>query len=278
MQSFGPRSPISALTLRALLVTVCLMAVASTLGEVVWEKSFATAIKKAVASKKPIFVDFYAEWCGPCKMLESDVFSDPRVKSLLEQAVCLRIDVDQNQADAEKFKVTGIPRLLLLSSDGKGSKWDAVGYRDADTFLEELSEAMKVKAAVMAAPTKPIPVPPALEKTRTALSNGTFGQLKAQDPASAKQGIALLVQKLGAFKEPDFKPIAALLQKAGRDAIPALIEGMGHKALAVRVGSYKVVQTILSKDELKGLSFDPWAAGSVRTSQLQAWKRLVKAG
>lgn len=237
-----------------------------------WEKTFPTAVQKATANKQPIFVDFYAEWCGPCKALE-EVFADAKVRPLLLNATCLRIDVDQNQADAARFKVGSIPRLILLSPDGKRVLWDTVGYRDADTLREELAEAMHIKLNAIPTP-KAAAVNPSLAKVQAALGKGTFGQLKTSDPVAAKQGMRLLVEELGAFNETEFKPVAKLLEKAGRDALPALVEGMAHKTLAVRVGAAKVASAVVGG---KGLPFDPWAPAATRNGQLAAWRRLVGA-
>lgn len=245
------------------------------MGQEGWEKSFASAVKKASAANRPIFVDFYADWCGPCKKLEQS-FADPKVKGLLQRATCLRIDVDRNPDDAARFRVGSIPRLLLLSADGKRVLWDATGYRDGAMLSEELAEAMKVKLAdVRAIPPKP--AHPALAKVEVALAKGSFAALRASEPAVAQQGLRLLVLKLGVFNEADFKPTAALLEKAGRDALPALVEGMAHKSLAVRVGAAKIALATLEKEEAQTLPFDPWAPTKTRTLQLVNWQRRFAA-
>ena len=61
-----------------------------------------------------VLVDFYADWCGPCKMLE------PTVKTLAREtpATVAKVDVDTNQALAAKFGVRGVPALVLFA-DGK---------------------------------------------------------------------------------------------------------------------------------------------------------------
>jgi len=62
----------------------------------------------------PVLVDFYAEWCGPCKMM-SPILKD--VKDTLKDRVSIiKIDVDKNQAIAAKYQVRGVPTMLLFAN------------------------------------------------------------------------------------------------------------------------------------------------------------------
>lgn len=70
--------------------------------------SFSDIIK----GDKPVLVDFYADWCGPCKMMAPIL---KEVKSRLkEQVTILKVDVDKNQEAANAYQVQGVPTLILF--------------------------------------------------------------------------------------------------------------------------------------------------------------------
>lgn len=73
-----------------------------------------SSFNNIINSDKPILVDFYADWCGPCRTLAPIL---KQVKEELGEAVkIVKIDVDKNQPLAVKYQVRGVPTMLLFKN------------------------------------------------------------------------------------------------------------------------------------------------------------------
>lgn len=84
--------------------------------------TFDEAIRKARDEKKDLFVDFYADWCGPCKAMANEVFTLPEVGDYFNSHfVCVQIDVEAtvNKEIAKKYNVTALPTMAFISREGK---------------------------------------------------------------------------------------------------------------------------------------------------------------
>jgi len=80
-------------------------------------------------------VDFWAEWCGPCKMI-APVLEDLADEYSGKMKVC-KIDVDQNKQMAEKYNVKGIPTLIIFNNgDAVGKKVGALSKAQLSAFID----------------------------------------------------------------------------------------------------------------------------------------------
>lgn len=93
--------------------------------------------KELVKDNKLVFVDFYADWCGPCKMMAPIVEQfDGEMKN--EVKVC-KINIDENMDIAQEYRITSIPTLILIK-DGKVVDM-AIGYRSLANLHEMVEKA-----------------------------------------------------------------------------------------------------------------------------------------
>jgi outer membrane lipoprotein-sorting protein len=98
-----------------------------------WHTELKEAIMLATKTHKKIFVDFFATWCGPCKMLDHDVLSTSDFKKLSSKLVFLRIDVDAQPDVAKMYGITAMPTQMVLDNNGTKLS-ERVGYSNASDF------------------------------------------------------------------------------------------------------------------------------------------------
>lgn len=89
-----------------------------------------------IQSEKPVLVDFFAEWCGPCKMM-APILQQVKAK-MGEDIRIVKIDVDKNTAVAQTFGIQGVPTLIIFQQ-GK-VKWRQSGVVQAGKLEEALRQ------------------------------------------------------------------------------------------------------------------------------------------
>lgn len=95
-----------------------------------------TTFSELINSGKPVLVDFYADWCGPCKMMPP-ILKDLK-KRMGDKIIIVKIDTDKNQAVASKYNVRSIPTLMLFKNGNV--LWRQAGVMQANQLEAVISK------------------------------------------------------------------------------------------------------------------------------------------
>lgn len=112
------------------------------------EQDWSKALQDAKTNKKLVFLDIYATWCGPCKMLKKNTFTDETAaKFFNENFVNVSVDGEKGVGPelAAKYKIVGYPSLIITDADGNVVLQTA-GYVDAAYLINFAKEALKRKS------------------------------------------------------------------------------------------------------------------------------------
>ncbi len=118
----------------------------STGSEIHWVPGSEARLEAAAAQGKPVFIDFTADWCIPCRELDKFTFSDPEVVEMSRRFVMLKVDLTSSsdpvsQRLKNRFGVKGVPTLIFIHSDGsEASGLREVGFVEKDKFLEKMTK------------------------------------------------------------------------------------------------------------------------------------------
>ena len=82
----------------------------------------------SIVNKGDVLVDFYASWCGPCKMLA------PELEEIKDKVQIMKIDIDDNLELCKRFGVMSVPTLVYFKKDG--SYITNIGYMTSDEILK----------------------------------------------------------------------------------------------------------------------------------------------
>lgn len=93
--------------------------------------------QEVLKSDKPVLVDFWAAWCGPCQMMGPIV--EELAEEMKDKVKIGKLNVDENRETASKFSVMSIPTLIIFK-DGKSAK-QFVGVQAKENLKEELEKA-----------------------------------------------------------------------------------------------------------------------------------------
>jgi thiol:disulfide interchange protein DsbD len=114
-----------------------------------WFPYSQTKLDQAAREGKPVFIDFYADWCVPCKEMDAQTFATPEVVTRSRDFVMLKVDLTSTEdpkagALREKYQVKGVPTFVFLRPDGQEiPDLRGTGFESKDAFLEKMNKAHK---------------------------------------------------------------------------------------------------------------------------------------
>jgi thiol:disulfide interchange protein DsbD len=115
-----------------------------------WQPYSDALVQQAGQEGRPVLIDFYAEWCIPCKQIEKTLFSDPAVVRKSAEFLTLKADLTKDESDEVKairriYRVVGVPTVVLL--DRRGNEFrrftDELVKFEVDEFLKVMNETIK---------------------------------------------------------------------------------------------------------------------------------------
>jgi thioredoxin-like negative regulator of GroEL len=160
-----------------------------------WERNFDQALKMARKQGKPLFVDFWADWCAWCRRLDRTTYADPDVIKLAQDFVPVKVNTEgsgRELAVTRRYEVTSLPTIVFVSPEGR-QILRLNGFLGPGQFPQTMEAALETAGRVMA-----------------------FEQALAQNPddASALTGLGIHL-----YEQQEFGEAREMLEKAvARDA------------------------------------------------------------
>ena len=113
------------------------------MSELVKEVNDSNFEAQVLQADQPVLVDFWAEWCGPCRALAPTV--DAVAKEYDGRAKVVKLNVDESPATAQRYGIRGIPTLVLFNQGGEAHR--LVGFTSKETITDMIEKVAQTTAA-----------------------------------------------------------------------------------------------------------------------------------
>ncbi len=203
--------------------------------------------------QRPRVIVFGATWCGWCRKLAGETLTSPVLAEREKQFLWLKIDVDEQEAFAGRYGVTGLPHTIVTDAAGNviGEK---AGYLPAVEFLAFLEETLKNP-----------------QSTKSDLSLW-LADLKSPETPVRREAVKKLLRHVSRLEGTGRDETIAALKEQGPAAWGEVAPYLGHPRLAIRASAAGLLQ----RATLANREFDPFATAAAREEQSRAWTAWVE--
>lgn len=105
--------------------------------------SYNQAIEKSNTTGKPVMVDFYADWCGPCQQMDATTYQNQQIiQKIADSFIAAKVNVDQQQVLASQYGIRSIPTIVYLNETGSQIH-RTVGYRSASQLMNDMEQILQ---------------------------------------------------------------------------------------------------------------------------------------
>ena len=111
--------------------------------EIAWEESFESAMQKARTQNKPVLIDFYADWCAPCKLMDQRVYPDRQVIAQSQNWITVKVNGEKRPDVMQAYGVSGFPTLVFAHGNGQPIKIVSA-YQDAPQLVQTMQDAFSL--------------------------------------------------------------------------------------------------------------------------------------